>query len=846
MGSMATQGDIEDKEPIDIRVQIVDELERHSPKMATRLEVQDTSGNTFPFTVWNNNALSDYAWEEGQWYELEHALGNLYQGRRGLNGSYQLAATPIEPPTEQADEANRSATELNDVTDGLPYLSLFPVDHSFESVTVYKYQIEADGAFDEDAMTATYNLAAYLRRQTSAAVTHTGPLSIVSTSTLTTALPDVFSLTSEQETELQADKEADRPTLERLLKQLVKRAVASSQFHTDNINRIRTREAAIEDDEGLFEACHAYSLRLELLPSGKAFVGVEISLHARSQATLDEYLDRTNTEPGALIGTHVEHDPDKYDVSGTATFQGYSEHRFTDPLPDLGKQSLADWYEHKSRVPGETLNRLRELNPRLVELQYNPNEDETRVHVPQLLRVAPRKEVVRRLAPGFHRRWDRAAKLFPDERFTMAREFVAELDVLPEIDAAVEPDPVGPSLEFQTTKVDRADDLLFGDGRTADVPSNGLRYGVYSPPESFHVQYLVPERYLDMFDGFHDELADALARINCSPDDTTVSTYELGSSLDYTTAVAGIDTDAVDAVLAVVPDPSNEFVRDGTIDDPYGEFKKAFAKQAVPTQMVVADNLTDDWVHRNTALGLVAGAGGVPWIVDEMPGDVDCFIGLDATRDPETGQFLGASANVVRADGTVFLSKSQSLQSGETFDEEAILDVVKDVYSEFITRTEEPPSHIVIHRDGRLFEDVDEILAPFESVDVDIDIVDIRKSGAPRIAFREDGAYRIDEKGRLFIAKHDDVGFLSTTGRPEFDEGAGLGTPQTLRVVRRAGDTDMQTLMEQVYWLSESHVGSAQRSTRLPITTYYADRCAEHAREGYLLQGELIRGVPYL
>jgi hypothetical protein len=137
-------------------------------------------------------------------------------------------------------------------------------------------------------------------------------------------------------------------------------------------------------------------------------------------------------------------------------------------------------------------------------------------------------------------------------------------------------------------------------------------------------------------------------------------------------------------------------------------------------------------------------------------------------------------------------------------------------------------------------------LAPFDGTGIDIDILDIRKSGAPRAAFRSNGKFRVDHKGRIFIARNDDYGFLTTTGRPEFDDSDGLGTPRTLRIVRRAGETPMQTLMEQVYWLSESHVGSAQRSTRLPITTYYADRCAEAARKGYLVNGEIIRGVPYI
>jgi argonaute-like protein implicated in RNA metabolism and viral defense len=229
-----------------------------------------------------------------------------------------------------------------------------------------------------------------------------------------------------------------------------------------------------------------------------------------------------------------------------------------------------------------------------------------------------------------------------------------------------------------------------------------------------------------------------------------------------------------------------------------------------------------------------------------MPGDVDCFVGLDATRDPDTGQFLGASANVVLADGTVFVSKTQSIQSGETFDENAVIDILKDVHREYVRAEGEPPESIVIHRDGRLFEDSEAILEPFQDSGIDIDILDIRKSGAPRAAIWRNGNFKVDQKGRLFIAQSGDFGFLSTTGKPEFDDSDGLGTPRTLRVVRRAGDTPMATLLKQVYWLSESHVGSAQRSIRLPVTTYYADTCAEHARKGYLTNGELIRGVPYI
>jgi hypothetical protein len=843
---MPTQSDIEDKVSIDIRVRVLSELECLSPEMAVRHKVQDTAGNEFPFTVWEDNALSDYSWEAGQWYDLKNAQGNVYQGRKSLNGSGRLEATPVEAKGDSA--ATEDDGQLFDsLTDGHPYLTLFPIDQDFEVTSVYQYQIEASGPFGNHPMDETYRLAAYLRNDSTAQVTHASTLSVIATHPVTTTLPEPFELTNEREVDLQATEKSDREVLKRLLQLELKNAVNSTEYQADRIDSIIEEEPTIEGSDGLFEASRAYHLRVEILPTGNAFVGVEINHHARSQVTLDEYLNRTSVEPEVLIGTDIEHDPERYELAGSGTFEGYTQHRFTDSLPQLGNQSIAEWYQQKDRISEGTLEALRVANPRLVNIRYSPSDDETQWHVPQLLRVAPRKEVVKQVSPAFHQEWDTASKLLPDERFSLSTEFIKHLDDLHELDAAVESTPVGPSRSFFSAKVDRSDNLVFANGNTADVPSTGLkRHGVYKRPECFNVQYLVPKRFIDQFEGFRQQFETQLRQIGCTPDETTETEYELGKKLGYnevTTTVAASDPDAV---LAIVPSPNNEFIRDGTIDDPYKELKKALGKQSIPTQMVKAENLDNRWVHRNTALGLIGGAGGVPWRVDDMPGDVDCFIGLDATYDQQKDQYLGASANVVRADGTVFVSKSQSLQSGETFDEDVIIDVVQDVHREFVSRENKSPDHIVIHRDGRLFEDVDTILEPFAEAGIEIDILDVRKSGAPREALYKNSEFRIDQKGRLFMEQGGDYGFLTTTGRPEFDESTGLGTPRTLRIVRRAGDTDMQTLLEQVYWLSESHVGSAQRSTRLPISTYYADRCAEHARDGYLVHGELVHGIPYL
>lgn len=842
---MTTQDDIEDGEPITIEVKVVKHLEKPSAKMATHLLVADRAENTFELAIWKNNSLSDFEWSDGQWYRLENARGNEWNDKQTLNGSYDMRAVALEdssnrtPSVEEDDSVSGVDDTLSGLSSGRSYLSLFPIDRSFEELTVTEYTIEAEEAFDNDPDTVTYRCAGRLRRLTGTGVAYAGRMKLVATHKLPDNLAGPFTLSEPTVRTLRADDPNDRFRTERLLKSLLKGAIDDSTYDPTRINSIRTRSASLDPDTGLFEACLEFAARVDIVPSGDAFVGIEVRYHARSRATADTYQEET----GDLVGTVVEHDPERYRLSGTGRVVGFSEHHFTDTLDDLGGLSLAEWYEQKKRVPQEVLDDLREKNPQLVDLQYQEGEP-SRIHVPELLRVAPRKEVVKALDPGFHRRWDRAAKMLPDERFRKAIEFVDHVGTLQDIDATIESEPLGPSLSYLSAAVDRDDNLRFKSGKTATTPKSGIRSGIYQEPESFDVAYAYPEEVADDSQRFISKFEKTLSRCGCEPTSTTHHSYDLGGQVSYLGVIN--DLTSADAVLAIVPPRTDSRIKSGEIDDPYPEFKKGLGKQQVGSQMVVTKNLDTRWVMDNTAMGLIASAGGVPWRIDEMPGNADCFIGLDVTRDPETGQHLGASANVVYADGTVFASKTQTLQSGETFDEQSIVDVIKDVFQEFVRREGRSPDHIVIHRDGRLFEDAAEIQAPFEDAEVTIDILDVRKSGAPRIARFENGEFSIDEKGRLFIAQDDTHGFIATTGRPEFKDSDNLGTPQTLRVVRRAGDTPMQTLLEQVYWLSEAHVGSVSRSVRLPITTYYADRCAEHARQGYLLHGELIEGVPYL
>ena len=72
-------------------------------------------------------------------------------------------------------------------------------------------------------------------------------------------------------------------------------------------------------------------------------------------------------------------------------------------------------------------------------------------------------------------------------------------------------------------------------------------------------------------------------------------------------------------------------------NNPYSTFKTEWAKQNIPSQMISVKTAemfarkenNARYYMQNIALGVFAKVGGIPWIVDNIPGDVDCFIGMD-------------------------------------------------------------------------------------------------------------------------------------------------------------------------------------------------------------------------
>lgn len=876
---MNTRDDIRDGEQLTITVQVteIDEWENHD-SITRKVICNDVEGNRLSLTIFHNNDAAEFNWDVDRWYKLKNATGNVYRGDKQLKPSYEFGIVPLDEPPEKAVISDTSgsseepvlsenkaafekATDISEsgktTADGGATLAQRPLNRGnyllhfpmgdLSELKVHVYKLNVPGGLDpsdEDlnrgVIGFTAKAAALYRYRSRGPVTTDGPLKVYAVNKLTDELVvDGYTVQPEHvgmET-LEARSFDDQDALRELVKQDVKAAL-EGKYDVTAINSIVEHTPLIKAKSGDFTASREYACRLWVDPDGTVICGVAVSLQFESTFSAAEYVQKGYD----IHDVAVTHDTELYEKDATGTVSQLIDQGYTDYDDQLGC-SVAEWHEKKGRVEADVVESLKAGEVVMAEIDYNGWKASQALN---LCRVVPTLEELKRVDSTFHSRALQESRMLPDERFTIATSFVRSVGETPTLGLKPEGQPANVCYEELVANT-RSANLRFASGNTASYGKVGLdRYGIHQAPDSLDLLALYPKTYTEEAKGFLDDLLGKLTAYGAKPTSLEQESYALGKEFSYTQV--GQSASECDCVVAVVPDPDWVAQKDG-IDDPYPELKTQLGQQKIPSQMVTVSSLGKDAYLGNIAAGVVAKAGGIPWRIDEVPGGADVFIGLDVTYDPETGQHLGASANIVLADGTILASESVSLQQGEKFQVDDIIGILKNLIRIYVKQEGHPPNHVVIHRDGQYYLDREDLVERLEEASEFIpkfDLVEIRKSGNPRIGEYTGDSFEVAEKGVGFVSQNGEHAYLATTGKPELKPGNSLGTPRPIRVVKRHGSTDLKTLTKQVYWLSESHVASISRSTRLPITTYYADRCADYARNGYLLNDELIQGVPYV
>lgn len=239
-------------------------------------------------------------------------------------------------------------------------------------------------------------------------------------------------------------------------------------------------------------------------------------------------------------------------------------------------------------------------------------------------------------------------------------------------------------------------------------------------------------------------------------------------------------------------------------------------------------------VENGLLKGLIV-LGAVPWRLSDIAHvgtDLDnlCFIGVDVNikrRIPVVGGVVLDRYGVLRGSHLVRLESV----NGDRIDVESFSLLVDKLLKHYRAATGMTPHHLVIHRDGILFDEEKQVLEVAAKTDTVCDLVEVRKSGAPRIRQpmntagtpSKDIAVGNEEQGIAYL-----VNTLSFAERLTTDKFV-FPAPESVMVQRVAGKTPMKILAAQVHALTRVHYGSYRRTERIPATIAYADALVSHA-----------------
>jgi hypothetical protein len=625
----------------------------------------------------------------------------------------------------------------------------------------------------------------------------------------------------------------------------LRRAISSEQFDYRNVGRIIEREPAFGDKDYSFAAHRTFSLSANVTADGEALLHVESGHTIRS---MDTIADRF-TEDEDLPSVTVVHDTNQYGRQGRAILGNWSEYCYTDVLPNLG-DSLEN--SHEGIINESLRKKHAEQDTRLVTLSYDGGRTYNH-QLPHVLKLSPDLDSISWFDSEFASLFNSRKALLPDERATNSREFIEQLSRLPTLGLEFNWGPTNGSFNNVNAR-DNKSRLVFAGGKTAAKPKDGLAdYGAHSPPDEYTITILCPERFSNIGEELPKEIVSKLVGIS-APGATKMRQYTLGDESEYSSVWRDVP-DNTSVVLAVVPD--KEKVGNFPVDDPHNELKRTLMRKGIPSQMVQKQtaealmaqsfqSLSNNLKLLNILSAVVAKAGGTPWQLADLPGQTDAFLGLDVSYDSETDEHTGASASVVLGDGTSFAAESVTKQSGERFDEQHITQFVRDLASDLTDHMGVNPSRLCVMRDGKIHENTDIIRDGLSGLATEVDIVGVRKTGQPRIAKFDGTSFELAPKGHVFVDDDRDHAILHTFGKPELRDGNRSGTPRTIRLIKDSGPTDIETLARQAYWLTEMHVGSPGRSTRIPVPIEYADKAAEYVSDGFASPGEIIHGPAFL
>jgi hypothetical protein len=589
---------------------------------------------------------------------------------------------------------------------------------------------------------------------------------------------------------------------------------------------------AIDSTDKSIRLERVFNVNVEINDDGRAYLWINTKSQFQAKMNISDLLEKKQN----VLGMEVKNDWGGFRQTGTLVEicnTTVSEEQ------DFGV-SLKEYYTNKGE--GKLIEEISDDTP-VIKVQTRRG-GKLVSYYPQALKPILTREKVESIDPAYSKYVDDMIKRNMSDRFETDIEFINDIGSLEELDDlsfTTECCDLG-KLGFRQTSVPLPQ-LKCGDGRMIDCGSEYqiFNHGFYqSPDKELKVGYLVPrgenelckqivnDIYLFSTKGVYHRKKDRYTKerlLNIKAQPVLKQEYDIGNITDYKRAANKLkEVDEVDIVIAVIPDGVDE-------DNPYSPFKTSLAELNIPSQMVTlktAKKFYMDAKHNGTGskyylhnivLGILGKTGGIPWVVNIMPGNVDCFVGLDVATVASGIHYPACSIVFDKYGKMLGFFKPKLAQQGEKIVKRALQDIFDQVLMSYEDEYGEKPKNIVIHRDGFSHEDEEWYEHYFAAQDIKYSIIEIRKNIYRKML--DLNTTDMNPVTGACIYNNDKAYLVSTIMKNK------KGSPNPLLIEKVCGDITIGEAVTQILYLTQLHVGSTQKP-RLPITTGYADKICKN------------------
>lgn len=574
-----------------------------------------------------------------------------------------------------------------------------------------------------------------------------------------------------------------------------------------------------------------YRIKVEIGEDNYAYLHINTGSVFSSNLTVADYIAR-GVDP---VGLEVKNDWAQNKQSGIV--KGICDFTVTDPL-EFGT-SLKEYYIMKKEV--KRVENIPDNTPAIAVEMTNSHKEV--LYYPQALKPILTREKVGQIDKSFSLAIEKYVKRDMSQRLALDREFLEDIGEIYELDGLTFERDCCPvkRLGYGTGCV-KPPVLICADNKEISCGEKNrvFNYGFYKSPEKqLKIGYLYPEGKEKLIGAvansiynfstkgkFHNikdkYIRDGLLDIQARP--MIREEYAPESITDYKRAANKIKAiEGIDMVIALVPDGRDE-------EGPYNPFKRIWAEANIPSQMVSEstaklflhekDSSTSKYYLYNIVLGILGKNGGIPWVLKDMPGNVDCFVGLDVAT-VEAGIHFPACSVVFDKFGRLLgFYKPRQPQKGEKITTAILQDIFDQAILSYEEKFGKVPGNIVIHRDGFSNEDDNWYEQYFGSKGISYTIVEVRKNIREKLVTYSNGKISDPEIGCCVYNKN--KAYLVTT-----DMKNKKGSPNPILIEKKCGDIDITDIIVQILYLSQLHIGSTQKM-RLPVTTGYADKICKN------------------